>query len=153
MWKYNETDNLPGNSLYHSADELYHYGVLGMRWGHRKSISNTQKLHKYKRLEKRIKENRATDRKIRKEGSKTVRLKGKVKLGIAGLNAGIGSMYIKDLVKHPEYNKGKKIARATLVGLSAFNTYSYAKEGLREYNRATASEVAKYEKKYGKGGE
>ena len=35
MWKYNETNNLPGNSLYHSADELYHYGVLGMRWGHR----------------------------------------------------------------------------------------------------------------------
>ena len=153
MWKYNETDNLPGNSLYHSADELYHYGVLGMRWGRRKSVSNTQKLHKYKRLEKRIKENRETDRKIRKEGSKTVRLKGKVKLGIAGLNAGIGSMGIKDLVKHPEYSKGKKIARAALVGLSAFNTYTYGKEGLREYNRATASEVSKYEKKYGKGGE
>lgn len=34
MWKYNETNNLPGNSLYHSANELYHYGVLGMRWGH-----------------------------------------------------------------------------------------------------------------------
>ena len=32
MWKYNETSNLPGNSLYHSADELYHYGVLGMKW-------------------------------------------------------------------------------------------------------------------------
>ena len=37
MWKYNETNNLPGNSLYHSADELYHYGVLGMKWRHHKA--------------------------------------------------------------------------------------------------------------------
>ena len=37
MWKYSETNNLPGNSLYHSADELYHYGVLGMRWHNRKA--------------------------------------------------------------------------------------------------------------------
>lgn len=37
MWKYNETDNLPGKSLYHSVDELYHYGILGMHWGHRKA--------------------------------------------------------------------------------------------------------------------
>lgn len=37
MWKFNETDNLPGNSIYHSADELYHYGVLGMKWRHKKA--------------------------------------------------------------------------------------------------------------------
>lgn len=37
MWKYKQTDNLPGDSLYHSADELYHYGVLGMRWRHKKA--------------------------------------------------------------------------------------------------------------------
>lgn len=37
MWKYNETDNLPGDSIYHSADELYHYGVLGMKWRHHKA--------------------------------------------------------------------------------------------------------------------
>ena len=37
MWKYNNTNDLPGDSLYHSADELYHYGVLGMRWGHRRN--------------------------------------------------------------------------------------------------------------------
>ena len=43
MWKYNETGNLSGNSIYHSADELYHYGVPGMRWGHRKSVRDAYK--------------------------------------------------------------------------------------------------------------
>ena len=50
MWKYNETSNLPGNSLYHSADELYHYGVLGMKWRHKKAqwqtIKDAKKAYK-----------------------------------------------------------------------------------------------------------
>ena len=53
MWKYNETENLPGNSIYHSADELYHYGVLGMRWGHRnsKAVQNAHKAYKQAKKE------------------------------------------------------------------------------------------------------
>lgn len=53
MWKYNETDNLPGNSIYHSADELCHYGVLGMRWGHRnsKAVQNAHKAYKQAKKE------------------------------------------------------------------------------------------------------
>ena len=37
MWKFNETNNLPGKSLYHSSDELYHYGIPGMKWRHHKA--------------------------------------------------------------------------------------------------------------------
>lgn len=51
MWKYNETSNLPGNSLYHSADELYHYGVLGMKWRHHKARSEYKKAKSnYKKI-------------------------------------------------------------------------------------------------------
>ena len=53
MWKYNETSNLPGDSIYHSADELYHYGVLGMRWGHRKNpaVKAAHKAYKQSKRE------------------------------------------------------------------------------------------------------
>lgn len=51
MWRYNKTENLPGTSLYHSADELYHYGILGMHWGHRKA--QMSKINNKKRSGKR----------------------------------------------------------------------------------------------------
>ena len=51
MWKYNETDNLPGDSIYHSADELYHYGILGMKWGRHKVRAVERKADRQYRRE------------------------------------------------------------------------------------------------------
>ena len=50
MWKYNKTENLPGDSLYHSADELYHYGIPGMKWkNHIYAVRQAKYMNKAKK--------------------------------------------------------------------------------------------------------
>ena len=44
MWQYNYTN--------YNYDELYHYGVQGMRWGHRNSIKAAMAKRKNDKIDK-----------------------------------------------------------------------------------------------------
>jgi hypothetical protein len=114
MWKYNETDNLPGNSLYHSADELYHYGILGMRWRHRKSQIN--KINNKKRYSKRP-TNKQIDSYV-KNTRKNVR-RGRIGSTMAIAGAGLYGMARKAKPtnsKELAANRVAKILGASMVG-------------------------------------
>ena len=171
MWKYNETSNLPGDSLYHSADELYHYGILGMRWGHRKSKINTMKkeLKRYRKLEKEEKKKRILNKieserykkantKIKKLGvnkyRKTQKIArvGSVIGGALSANATLGAIRSTSrFIKKKE--TGKAVVSSLLAGFGAIATSGYIsanREAKRNINQANEYEYNQYKKKYSK---
>ena len=171
MWKYNETDNLPGDSIYHSADELYHYGILGMRWGHRKSKINTmnKELKRYRKLEKEEKKKQILNKidserykkantKIKKLGvnkyRKTQKIArvGSVIGGALSANATLGAIRSTSrFIKKKE--TGKAVVSSLLAGFGAIATSGYIsanREARRNINQANEYEYNQYKKKYSK---
>ena len=171
MWKYNETDNLPGDSIYHSADELYHYGILGMRWGHRKSKINTmnKELKRYRKLEKEEKKkqklNKIESERYKKantgikkfgvnkyiKGQKIARV-GSAIGGALSANATLGAIRSTSrFIKRKQ--TGKAVVSSLLAGFGAIATSGYIsanKEARRNINQANEYEYNQYKKKYSK---
>lgn len=107
MWKYN------------NSDELYHWGVLGMKWGHRKDKNNI--ISKIKKEYNIYKEANKKDKSV-----KVANIIG----GVAAIGAGGIYGFSK---KSGIYNRGMKLAQISLkaIGNASF-TYGTAM-GLLNY--------------------
>ena len=152
MWKYNETNSLPSNELYHSADELYHYGVLGMRWHHRQmrrqqynndlvNRRRTQAKDNYNRLKKLG----ASDNKLYKaklkadkiERSKYGQTRGQI-LG-RGILRSIGASVVGGTAYKIAANHGMKKTKNIIAGLTS--GYKLANAGKTVYKMVTNYDV------------
>lgn len=107
MWNYN------------TPDELYHYGILGMRWGHRKSKNNI--ISKIKKEYNIYKEANKKDKSVKIANI----IGGVAAIGVGGIDGFSKTSGI--------YNRGMKLAQTSLkaIGNVSF-TYGTAM-GLLNY--------------------
>ena len=125
MWQYNNTN------------ELYHYGVLGMRWGHRKiklpSLTNT--INKNRKISADI---RQSNKKIKKLSyARSLKKTARRTATIFGLSAIALTALSNSGSKQAEmamYSIGTKAIRASVVlgaadlGRVAYNRMRYKEE-------------------------
>ena len=149
MWKYNETSNLPGNSLYHSADELYHYGVLGMRWGHHKIKRYKERLDRINtKREKMYNKGQVANRKYINASKKQFELKNKISLEKAKIKNDKSEIILrKERFKESKYPRKYGTLSNMLYPKNELKSIYGNKLSDRQISAIRISEDHKYERK------
>ena len=149
MWKYNETSNFPDTYLYHSADELYHYGVLGMKWGHHKIKRYTEKLNRINtKREKMYNKGQVASRNYINTSKKQFELKNKISLEKAKIKNDKAEIILrKEKFKESKYPRKYGTLSTMPYSKNELKSIYGNKLSNRQINAIIISEDHKYNRK------